>query len=227
MILGDLMRIQIASFALVPDHIFIAERYFHTEKLILILSEENKEKQTNNNEEIRSKINEVIGFYEKLNIPVEKIYVNYKNFMEMTLKLARILNRFSSDDQILLNLSGGRRSIPISIIYAGTFISNFKDINIKCVVIPEDKTYTPFNLLPNYLPDEIDINLMSKLPDNLTLIDLEKGLGIKQPTISMRLKRLEKYGYIVVNGRMRELRNLGRLMVDITNFEIDTEGEGN
>ena len=68
---------------------------------------------------------------------------------------------------------------------------------------------------------------MSKLPDNLTLTDLEKGLGIKQPTISMRLKRLEKYGYIVVNGRMRELRNLGRLMVDITNFEIDTEGEGN
>ncbi len=227
MILSDLMRIQIASFALVPDHIFIAERYFHTEKLILILSEENKEKQTNNNEEIRSKINEVIGFYEKLNIPVEKIYVNYKNFMKMTLKLARILNRFSSDDQILLNLSGGRRSIPISIIYAGAFISNFKDINIKCVVIPEDKTDTPFNLLPNYLPDEIDINLMSKLPDNLTLTDLEKGLGIKQPTISMRLKRLEKYGYIVVNGRMRELRNLGRLMVDITNFEIDTEGEGN
>ena len=182
------MRIQVASFALVPDHIFIAERYFHTEKLILILSEENKEKQTNTSEEIFSRINEVIGFYEKLNVPVEKVYVNYKNFMEMTVKLARIINRFSSDDQILLNLSGGRRSIPISLIYAGTFISNFKDINIKCVVIPEDKTYTPFNLLPNYLPDEIDINLMSKLPQNLTLTELEKYLGIKQPTISMRLK---------------------------------------
>ena len=123
MILSDHMRIQIASFALVPDHIFIAERNFHTEKLILILSEENKEKQTNNNEEITTKINEVIGFYEKLNIPVEKVYVNYKNFMEMTLKLARLLNTFSTNDQILLNLSGGRRSIPISLIYAGTFIN--------------------------------------------------------------------------------------------------------
>ena len=225
MILSDLMRIQVASFALVPDHIFIAERNFHTEKLILILSEENKEKQTNASEEIFSRINEVIGFYEKLNVLVEKVYMNYKNFMEMTVKLARIINRFSSDDQILLNLSGGRRSIPISLIYAGTFISNFKDINIKCVVIPEDKTYTPFNLLPNYLPDEIDINLMSKLPQNLTLTDLEKYLGIKQPTISMRLKRLEKHGFVTVKGRKRELTALGRLMVDINNLEINTVGD--
>lgn len=221
------MRIQVASFALVPDHIFIAERNFHTEKLILILSEENKEKQTNTSEEIFSRINEVIGFYEKLNVLVEKVYMNYKNFMEMTVKLARIINRFSSDDQILLNLSGGRRSIPISLIYAGTFISNFKDINIKCVVIPEDKTYTPFNLLPNYLPDEIDINLMSKLPQNLTLTDLEKYLGIKQPTISMRLKRLEKHGFVTVKGRERELTDLGQLMVDINNLEINTVGEVN
>ncbi len=225
--LSDPMKIQIASFALVPDHIFIAERYFHTEKIILILSEENKEKQANNNEEISSKINEVIGFYEKLNVPVEKIYVNYKNFMEMTLKLARLLKMFSPDDQILLNLSGGRRSIPISLIYAGTFISNFKDINIKCVVIPEDKTYTPFNLLPNYLPDEIDINLMSRLPQNLTLTDLEKDLGIKQPTISIRLKRLEKYGFITMKGRKRELTDLGLLMVDITNLEFNKEDEVN
>ncbi len=215
MILSDFMRIQIASFALVPDHIFIAERYFHAEMLILILSEENKEKQTNNSDEIISRIKEVIGFYEKLNIPVEKVYVNYKNFMEMTLKLARLLNRFSTDDQILLNLSGGRRSIPISLIYAGTFISNFKDINIKCVVIPEDRTYTPFNLLPNYLPDDIDIILMSKLPQNLTLTDLEKDSGIKQPTISLRLKKLEKHGFVLVKGRKRELTDLGRLMVDI------------
>jgi len=227
MILSDHMRIQIASFALVPDHIFIAERNFHTEKLVLILSEENKEKQTNTSEEIFSRINEVVGFYEKLNVLVEKVYMNYKNFMEMTVKLARIINRFSSDDQILLNLSGGRRSIPISLIYAGTFISNFKDINIKCVVIPEDKTYTPFNLLPNYLPDEIDVNLMSKLPQNLTLTDLEKYLGIKQPTISMRLKRLEKHGFITVKGRERDLTVLGRLMVDINNLEINTIGEVN
>ena len=225
MILSDHMRIQIASFALVPDHIFIAERNFHTEKLVLILSEENKEKQTNTSEEIFSRINEVVGFYEKLNVLVEKVYMNYKNFMEMTVKLARIINRFSSDDQILLNLSGGRRSIPISLIYAGTFISNFKDINIKCVVIPEDKTYTPFNLLPNYLPDDIDINLMSKLPQNLTLTELEKYLGIKQPTISMRLKRLEKHGFVTVKGRKRELTALGRLMVDINNLEINTVGD--
>ncbi|GAI97283.1 unnamed protein product [marine sediment metagenome] len=225
MILSDHMRIQIASFALVPDHIFIAERNFHTEKLVLILSEENKEKQTNTSEEIFSRINEVVGFYEKLNVLVEKVYVNYKNFKETTVKLARFLNRFSSDDQILLNLSGGRRSIPFSLIYAGTFISNFKDINIKCVVIPEDKTYTPFNLLPNYLPDKIDINLMLKLPQNLTLTDLEKFLGIKQPTISMRLKRLKKHGFIIVKGRKRELTDLGRLIVNIKDQRSDPNGD--
>ena len=218
------MRIQIASFALVPEHIYIAERNFHAEKLILILSDENKD---NKNIEVDNKIKEIEVFYRKLNVSIERIYVNYKNFMKMTLSMAKVLDKFKPNDKILLNLSGGRRSIPISLIYAGTFVSNFKDINIKCVVIPEDKTYTPFNLLPNYLPDEIDINLMSKLPQNLTLTDLEKYLGIKQPTISTRLKRLEKHGFINVKGRKRELTALGRLMVDINNPEINTAGEVN
>ena len=68
---------------------------------------------------------------------------------------------------------------------------------------------------------------MSKLPENLTLTDIEKDLGIKQPAISMRLKKLEKYGYIVVNGRKRDLTDLGRLMVDINKFEIKKGDEIN
>ena len=211
------MRTQIASFALVPEHIYIAERNFHAEKLILILSDENKDDK---NREVESKIKEITEFYTKLNVIIERIYVNYKNFMEMTLSMATILNKFTRDDEILLNLSGGRRSIPISLIYAGTFISNFKDINIKCVVIPEDKTYTPFNLLPNYLPDEIDIKLMSRISKKIALTNLENYLGIKQPTISMRLKRLEKHGYILLSGRNRVLTDLGKIMVDINKSEL-------
>ena len=211
------MRTQIASFALVPEHIYIAERNFHAEKLILILSDENKDDK---NREVESKIKEITEFYTKLNVNIERIYVNYKNFMEMTLSMATILNKFTRDDEILLNLSGGRRSIPISLIYAGTFISNFKDINIKCVVIPEDKTYTPFNLLPNYLPGEIDIKLMSRISKKIVLTNLENYLGIKQPTISMRLKRLEKHGYILLSGRNRVLTDLGKIVVDINKSEL-------
>ena len=211
------MKIQIASFALVPEHIYIAERNFHAEKLILILSDENK------NKDVESKIKEITEFYKKLNVLSEKIYVNYKNFMEMTLLLAKTINLFTPDDEILLNLSGGRRSIPISLIYAGTFISNFKDININCVVIPEDKTYTPFKLLPSYLPDEIDIKLLSTLTQEITLTNMQKSLGIKQPTISMRLKRLENHGFILINGRKRELTGLGRTVVDINKVETKKE----
>jgi len=211
------MRTQIASFALVPEHIYIAERNFHAEKLILILSDENEDDK---NREVESKIKEITEFYTKLDVLIERIYVNYKNFMEMTLSMATILNKFTRNDEILLNLSGGRRSIPISLIYAGTFISNFKDINIKCVVIPEDKTYTPFNLLPNYLPDEIDIKLMSRISKKIALTNLENYLGIKQPTISMRLKRLEKHGYILLSGRNRVLTDLGKIVVDINKSEL-------
>ena len=157
------MKIQIVTFAGVPGHIYDAEKHFHTEKLILILSDENKDEKNKANEEFISNINEVAQFYKKLNVPAIKVYVNYKNFIKMTFKLANILRDFQEGDEVLLNLSGGRRSMPISLLYAGTFISNFKDINIKCVVIPEDKTYEPFNLLPNYLPDSIDVKLMSKL----------------------------------------------------------------
>ncbi|HEC39494.1 hypothetical protein LCGC14_1029340 [marine sediment metagenome] len=218
MSINDLMRIQIASFALVPEHIYIAERNFHAEKLILILSDENK------NKEVDSKIKEITEFYKKLNVVIEKTYINYKNFMEMTLILAKTINKFSPDDEILLNLSGGRRSIPISLIYAGTFVSNFKDVHIKCVVIPEDKTYIPFNLLPNYVPDRIDLKLMSKVSNKITLIDLEGYLGIKQPTISLRLKRLESNGFVILNGRKRELTDLGRFVIEINKTDLIGNG---
>lgn len=227
MTIDELMRIQIASFAMVPDHIYIAEKKFHPEKLILILSDENKNSKDEKNKEVISKINEVANFYDKLSVPIEKLYVNYKNFIEMTLKLANIINEFTLEDKILLNLSGGRRTIPISLIYAGTFISNFKDINIKCVVIPEDRTYKPFNLLPNYLPDEIDIKLMAKLSQKIALTNFEDYLGIKQPTISMRLKRLEKHGYIILNGRDRHLTDLGYMVVDINIPELNQTEEEN
>ena len=221
------MKIQIVTFAGVPGHIYDAEKYFHTEKVILILSDENKDETNKANEEFIANINEVTQFYEKLNVPVLKVYVNYKNFIEMTFKLTNILKEFQEGDEILLNLSGGRRSMPISLIYAGTFISNFKDINIKCVVIPEDKTYEPFNLLPNDLPDRIDIKLMSKLSERKPLTELEEYLGVKQPTISMRLKRLEKHGYIILNGRDRHLTDLGNIVVNINITELNKTEEEN
>ena len=40
------MKVQIVTFALVPEHIYVAEKNFHTEKLILALSEENKDGST-------------------------------------------------------------------------------------------------------------------------------------------------------------------------------------
>ena len=221
------MKIQIVTFAGVPSHVYDAEKHFHTEKVILILSDENKDETNKANEDFISNINEVTQFYEKLNVPVLNVYVNYKNFIEMTFKLANILRKFQEGDEILLNLSGGRRSIPISLIYAGTFISNFKEISIKCVVIPEDKTYKPFNLLPNYLSDSIDIKLMSRLSEGKPLSDLEDYLGIKQPTISMRLKRLEKHGYIILNGRERHLTDLGHMVVDINIPELNQIEEEN
>ena len=221
------MKIQIVTFAGVPEHIYDAEKHFHTEKLILILNDENKDETNKANEEFILNIIEITQFYEKLNVPVMKVYVNYKNFIEMTFKLANILREFQEGDEILLNLSGGRRSMPISLIYAGTFISNFKDINFKCVVIPEDKTYEPFNLLPNYLPDSIDVKLMSKLSEKKPLTELEEFLGIKQPTISMRLKRLEKHEYIILNGRERNLTDLGCMVVDINVSDLNNTKEEN
>jgi len=213
------MNIQIASFALVPDQIYIAEKNYHSDKIILILSDENKIEAHNKTDEkltaVISSIDEITDFYRKLNTPIEKLYVNYKNLAEIVMKLIRLLNKFSEEDQILLNLSGGRRSIPIALIYASTIVSNYKNININCVVIPEDKTYRPFSLLPQYKPDEKDVVLLSKLPLKKSLTDLEKILEIKQPAISLRLKRLEKFGYVVIDGRNRELTNLGQLLVEI------------
>lgn len=209
------MKIELASFALVEEHLYEAHTHFHPEKVILILSNEDLEEANEKSKEIKEKINEITDFYLKLKIPLEKVYINYKNFMETTIKLAQIIQTFNENDEILLNLSGGRRSIPIAMIYASSIVSNFQALNIQCVVIPLDRTYKPFYLLPNYIPDETDVKLMSKLNENSTLKELEKFLQIKQPTISIRLKKLEKFGYVILKGRRRELTPIGKLVADI------------
>jgi hypothetical protein len=77
------MKIQIITFADVPDHVFGAEKYFHAEKIILILSDENKDNSSKNYNNFISTIKEITQFYKKLNVPVKKVYVNYKNFLEI------------------------------------------------------------------------------------------------------------------------------------------------
>ena len=211
------MNIQIASFALIPDQIYIAEKNFHSDKLYLILSDENKYNLKDEIDEISANVSasvkEVSNFYLKLNVPIEIIYMDYKNPIKMTLDFSKLLNSFLEGDTILLNLSGGRRSIPIALFYASSLINNYKKLNIKYVVIPEDKSYNPFNLLPQYIPDEIDIKLLSNLSSKKSLTQLENILGIKQPTISLRLKKLKKYGYIIIEGKNRNLTNLGQIIV--------------
>ena len=221
------MNIQVATFALFPEQIYIALGNFHTDKLILIISDENQNKsdsELNENElTVTKKIEEIINYSEDINISVEKIYVNYKNFIEMVLKLTRLINSFSEEDIILLNLSGGRRAIPIALIYAGMFAANLKGLNISCAIIPEDKTYNNFQLLPKYIPDERDIKIMRSLSKGKSLIQLENNIGIKQPTISVRLKKLEKYGYIFIKGRNRKLTTLGSNIIE--NFIITDDNE--
>ncbi|KKL11196.1 hypothetical protein LCGC14_2548210 [marine sediment metagenome] len=48
------MKIQIVTFAGVPGHVYDAEKHFHTEKVILILSDENKDETNKVNEEFIS-----------------------------------------------------------------------------------------------------------------------------------------------------------------------------
>ena len=69
--------------------------------------------------------------------------------------------------------------------------------------------------------------MRNKLSEKKTLIELEGYLGIKQPTISMRLKRLEKHGYIILNGRDRDLTDLGNMVVDINISELKKTKEEN
>ncbi|MHA1285036.1 MAG: hypothetical protein ACTSQP_21250 [Promethearchaeota archaeon] len=208
------MNIQVVSFALVPQHIYIATKYFHTEKLILILSDEKVEDKAKR-EELKIKMDEIIDFCKKLGIQLLKIRINYKDFIQMTLKLVKLISEFTEKDNILLNLSGGRRAIPIALIYASTFVNIIKNLRIQCVVIPEDGTFSPFNLIPSYFPDKIDVKLMSMITKGLTLTAMESDLGIKQPTISFRLKRLEKYGYLKIDGRKRDLTDLGMIITQI------------
>ena len=130
-----IMNIQVATFALFPEQIYIASANFQTDRLLLILSDEslNKSKSdlTESELAVLEKIDAVVKYSKDINILVEKFYVTYKNFIEMVLKLTRLINSFSEEDQILLNLSGGRRAMPLALVYAGMFASNLKGLNIS------------------------------------------------------------------------------------------------
>lgn len=127
------------------------------------------------------------------------------------------LNILNENDNLLLNLSGNNKNVLTSLLYTSTFAQILTNINFKWIIILEDQNFQIFNLLPKYIPNKIDIKILYNISSNLTLTELGKKIGRKQSTVSTRLKTLSEYGYILINGRNRELTNLGKLIIKFYN----------
>jgi len=215
------MIIQIATFARIPEQIINIERKYRTEELYLVVSTENFEKPDKLYKDALKKVEE---FYKQLGIVPKIVPVDFNNFPHMLIKLGLLMQKFSNKNNLLLNLSGGRRSTAFALMSAAILVGRSQNRNIKCCFIAEysnkggeslSSDIVEFDLLPSYLPDEKDIIILNEIKNGKKLVDIAQQVEIAQPTVSLRLGILSENGYLVSQGRKRKLTEMGEITLRI------------
>ncbi|OLS13326.1 MAG: hypothetical protein RBG13Loki_3042 [Promethearchaeota archaeon CR_4] len=109
---------------------------------------------------------------------------------------------FPSGTKFILNASMGRRSLPVSMILAATFVRMFRKYEFEITIIPElSKEILTCPLPPNQVPDDVDLGIIGYLKKGCNLSDIGKQLKIAQPTVSVRVKKLVEEGFVDQDGR--------------------------
>lgn len=221
------MTIQIATFARIPEQIINIERKYRTEELYLVVSTENFEKPDKPYKDALKKVEE---FYQQLGIKPKIVPVDFNNFPKMLIKLGILLQNLSDDNDLLLNLSGGRRSTAFALMSAAILVRRLQQRSMKCCFIAETSSegeiissdIVEFDLLPSYLPDEKDIIILNEIKKGRKLVKIAESAEIAQPTVSLRLNVLSENGYITAEGRKREVSAMGEIVLKILD---DNQGD--
>jgi len=182
----------ISTFGEAHEGIIKGMKCFNCQRLVLLLS---KEPQTDKAKENLKEIEEAA---KTMKIPIEKIIISPYDIMENILKLKKLINK--SGDDVILNVTGGRKTLSLAASLAG-FVSNPKII----VYFPEESNNyieIPKFTLGNKLLRSEKREVLKCVGKNTTVEEILKKLNNKKEyrTVLKHLRDLERTDLIKRDG---------------------------
>lgn len=190
------MKTIISTFGEEPEGIIQGIKQFGCENLILLVPEESSEKMKKGLERIEDLAKE-------MDIRLEKVKISPYSLMENIQKIKQLLNK---NDGVILNITGGRKTLSLAAALAG-FVANPSKI-----IYIEEESKRPieiprFTIYEKMLSPEKRIILKS-IKNDMTMKEISKHLKkeSKKPTqyhtIMKHLRELTEMGLVEVrNGR--------------------------
>ena len=164
------MKIIISTFGEAPEGIVDGIKQFGCHKLILIVPDELKTKKAT------AGLREIEKTTKQMKIQLQKIKLPPYSLMENIQKIKEII-RNESQNEIILNVTGGRKTLSLAATLAG-FVANPKEI---VYITEEDKTtiQIPKFTIGEKLITKEKRSILGSISKNTTLIEIEKCLGDK------------------------------------------------
>ena len=193
--MGDVI---ISTFGGAPGGIIEGIKQFGCNKLILLLTDKPQSKKS------EKSLNEIEEMAKQMKIPLSKVYVSPYDVMGNIQKIKKIIS--DNGDDVILNITGGRKTLSLSVALAG-FVSNPKDI-----IYIQEENNEPISIPKFTLGDKLlrpeKMEILRSVKVNTTVKEIMKELGEdkKYFAILKHLRGLEETGLIIADGNSRERR---------------------
>ncbi|MHA1360236.1 MAG: prenyltransferase/squalene oxidase repeat-containing protein [Candidatus Helarchaeota archaeon] len=211
------------------DSIIQSERQFpsHRVKIFVLLNSENQK------EDYKESLEKLTKFYDYWKIRPEIIYLQESNFMNLVTQIAVNLLEIPANDQIQILLpSEGSINVTLALISAGLQMRELFDRSINFIsLLPNIKEKqrfeigTAIDLLPSLKPSKLDREILLELETDQTLTQLAEKKDISVATVSQRIRTLQEFGYVTIQGRERYLTDLGLSIVEMHKAAIKSSKE--
>ncbi|MHA1232816.1 MAG: winged helix-turn-helix transcriptional regulator [Candidatus Helarchaeota archaeon] len=201
------------------DNIIQSERQFpsHRVKIFILINSKNKKG------DYKESLEKIINFYEYWKISPEVIYLHDSTFMKLVTQIAIKLLEIPANDQIqILLLPEGSLNITLALISSGLQMREIFDRSINFISLVSStvekqrfKIGTVIDLLPSFKPSKLDREILLELENDQTLTQLAEKINISVATVSQRIRTLQEFGYVKIQGRERYLTDLGNSIVEM------------
>ena len=200
--------------------IFTIDRMFPAKFFHLILSDEvNSPEQKSVDENIA----DIEAVLKVQGVGFDRNYFVLENFWKNVGSITEMILSTEVEDQIILNISTGRRVFVSTLVLAGSLAMGWMPEK-KVVCVQASGNYDKVVIFePNLpmVPDKYDRIILNEIQQNdrKTTTSLSKQLNKGQSTVSVRIKKLSEAGFIESTGHSKVLLPKGKeLLVTMNNL---------
>jgi CRISPR locus-related DNA-binding protein len=187
------MKIMIATFGVESRGITEAITMFGCQKLIVLLSEKPQDKKS------PGEFKKIEKMAKYMNIPMEKIIISPYAVMENIQRIKEIVESHEGNE-IILNVSGGRKTMSLAATLAG-FVSNPK----KIIYIPADNNNQPIEIprftIKKKVVSKSKLELLRAIEENTTYEEIKKFVSKNYDNILKHLRELEAKDLIEISKK--------------------------